>query len=111
MCIRDRVKRIGDLIGRHVHCAAFIDLEKAFDRVPRELLWRELRRIEYGIPEKLLKAVKSTYVDSKCRVKTISGEGEWFNVTTRVKQGSVLSNSVHYIHGQLREIGGEQSGE
>src|SRR5678816_4833006 len=70
--------------------AAFVDLEKAFDRVPRELLWRELRRIEYGIPEKLLKAIKSTYVDSKCRVKTMSGEGKWFDVTTGVKQGLSL---------------------
>jgi hypothetical protein len=78
--------------------AAFVDLEKAFDRVPRELLWRKLRGIEYGIPEKLLKAIKSTYTDSKCRVKTTSGEGKWFDVTTGVKQGSVLSPILFIIY-------------
>lgn len=78
--------------------AAFVDMEKAFDRVPRELLWRVLSRMEYGVPRKLIKAIKSTYVESKCRVKTATGEGEWFNVTTGVKQGSVLSPILFIIY-------------
>ena len=70
---------------------AFIDLEKAFDRVPRNILWNILGKEEYEIPIKLIKAIKSTYVNSLCRVKTQTDNNEWFRVTTGVKQGSVLS--------------------
>ncbi|KAI3356997.1 hypothetical protein L3Q82_003633 [Scortum barcoo] len=37
----------------------FVDLEKAFDRVPRGILWGVLR--EYGVREPLLRAVRSLY--------------------------------------------------
>ena len=39
--------------------AAFIDLEKAYDKVWREDLWKTLGK--YGVPGRLLKAVKSLY--------------------------------------------------
>ena len=44
----------------------FLDLEKAFDRVPRQQLWEVLQ--EYGVPEPLLKAIKSTYKDQKSTI-------------------------------------------
>lgn len=68
---------------------AFVDLEKAFDRIPRQNLWEMLVE-EYGVARGLVKAIKSTYKDCKCRVKSY-GESGWFNVETGVKQGSVLS--------------------
>ncbi|TWW71179.1 hypothetical protein D4764_17G0006620 [Takifugu flavidus] len=37
----------------------FLDLEKAFDRVPREVLWGVLR--EYGVSGPLIRAVRSLY--------------------------------------------------
>ena len=42
---------------------AFMDLEKAYDRVDRDALRQVLRL--YRLGEKLLKAVQSFYVDSK----------------------------------------------
>ena len=39
--------------------ACFVDLEKAFDRVPRDKLWKVLR--EYGADGQLLRAIKSFY--------------------------------------------------
>ena len=36
---------------------AFVDLEKAFDRVPREVVWWALRRMD--VPEGLLQVIKS----------------------------------------------------
>ena len=39
--------------------ACFIDLEKAYDRVPRDKLWKVLRK--YGIDDHLLRAIKSFY--------------------------------------------------
>jgi hypothetical protein len=70
---------------------AFVDLEKAFDRVPRSILWNILRGREYQVPRKLITAIESTYVDSICKVKTQTGNSDWFRITTGVKQGSVLS--------------------
>ena len=39
--------------------ACFVDLEKAYDRVPRYKLWKVLR--EYGVNGQLLRAIKSFY--------------------------------------------------
>src|SRR4051812_43171870 len=36
---------------------AFVDLEKAFDRVPRDVLWWALRRV--GVEEWIIKVIKS----------------------------------------------------
>ena len=46
----------------------FIDLEKAYDRVPRQEVWRCLR--EQGAPEKYVRLVKDTYEDAQTQVKT-----------------------------------------
>jgi hypothetical protein len=70
---------------------AFIDLEKAFDRIPRSILWNILRRREYSVPKKLITAIKGTYFNSLCKVKTQTGNSEWLEINTGVKQGSVLS--------------------
>ncbi|KAI3358423.1 hypothetical protein L3Q82_014856 [Scortum barcoo] len=44
----------------------FVDLEKAFDRVPRGILWGVLR--EYGVRGPLLRAVRSLYDRSRSLV-------------------------------------------
>src|SRR2546425_1011792 len=38
---------------------AFVDLEKAFDRVPREVLWWALRHV--GVEEWMVNVIKSLY--------------------------------------------------
>ncbi|KAI3356121.1 hypothetical protein L3Q82_017175 [Scortum barcoo] len=45
----------------------FVDLEKAFDRVPRGILWGVLH--EYGVREPLLRAVRSLYDRSRSLVR------------------------------------------
>ena len=40
----------------------FIDLEKVYDRVPRQEVWRCLR--EQVVPEKYMRLVKDTYEDA-----------------------------------------------
>ena len=52
-------------IKRKVH---IIYLDKAYDRVPRQKVWRCLR--EQGVPEKYVCLVKDTYEDARIQVKT-----------------------------------------
>ena len=70
---------------------AFLDLEKAFDRVPRQKIWDAMNDDYYGVPVKLKRAIYNTYKDVKCRVKTLNENEDWFDIKTGVRQGSVLS--------------------
>ena len=47
--------------------ACFVDLEKAYDRIPRDKLWAVL--LQYGIDGQLLTAIKSLYVHSEVCVR------------------------------------------
>ncbi|KAI3373810.1 hypothetical protein L3Q82_021969 [Scortum barcoo] len=58
----------------------FVDLEKAFDRVPRGILWGVLR--EYGVREPLLRAVRSLYDRSRSLVR-IAGSQDLQHVLER----------------------------
>src|SRR5580698_5006443 len=68
---------------------AFVDLEKAFDRVPREVLWWSLRRL--GVEEWMVAIIKALYNDAKTSVRNKQGESKEFEVKVGVHQGSVLS--------------------
>ena len=69
----------------------FVDLEKAFDRVPRKVIKWALRK--KSLPEVLVKAVISLYEGSRTKVRVGSGFSEEFGVRVGVHQGSVLSSS------------------
>lgn len=68
---------------------AFVDLEKAFDRVPREVVWWALRLL--GVEEWLVSVIMAMYEDVKTSVKVKGGESAAFEVKVGVHQGSVLS--------------------
>mgnify|MGYP003536787232 FL=1 len=68
---------------------AFVDLEKAFDRVPREVVWWALRRV--GVEEWLVKVIMAMYEEVTMAIKVGGGESEAFAVKVGVHQGSVLS--------------------
>ncbi|KAL0879367.1 hypothetical protein ABMA27_003133 [Loxostege sticticalis] len=67
----------------------FIDLEKAFDRVPRPLIWQALRA--HNIPEYFVKLIQDTYSDARTAVRSPAGLSESFDVKVGVHQGSALS--------------------
>ena len=69
--------------------AAFIDLEKAYDQVWRDDMWRTLAM--YGVSGRLLRAVKALYEDSKARVRVEDELTECFDVRQGVRQGCPLS--------------------
>ena len=74
---------------------AFVDLEKAFDRVPREVVWWALRRMD--VPEGLLQVIKLMYVSVTTSVKHNGGESRFFEVKVGVHEGSVLSPILFII--------------
>ena len=63
--------------GKDVYFA-FLDLEKAYDRVDRDAMWNVLRLYEIG--GRLLRGVKSFYVGSKACVRVGNEVIEWFPV-------------------------------
>ena len=65
----------------------FIDLEKAYDRVPRQ----EVCMREKGVPEKYARLVQDMYKDVKTLVRSSVGNTEKFTVKVGLHQGSVLS--------------------
>ncbi|XP_065321248.1 uncharacterized protein LOC135928720 [Gordionus sp. m RMFG-2023] len=68
---------------------AFVDLEKAFDRVPREITRWALRKS--GVEEWLVTAVMAMYVGAQTAVRTDYGDSDSFEVKVGLHQGSVLS--------------------
>ena len=69
--------------------AAFMDLEKAYDRVDRRALWDVLKI--YGVGGKLLNAVKAFYENCRAKVRVNYVESESFSISVGVKQGCVMS--------------------
>ena len=67
----------------------FIDYEKAFDSVDRDMLWKTMRH--YGIPEKIVNLVRSLYVGTNCQVSHDGQLSEPFQINTGVRQGCLLS--------------------
>ena len=73
----------------------FVDLERAFDRVPRKVMKWALRK--KGLAEVLVQAVMSLYEDSRRKVRVGSRTSEEFWVRIGVHQGSVLSPLIFAI--------------
>ena len=68
---------------------AFLDLEKAYDSVPRELIWRMLRA--KGANERFCRVIRDMYDRSRTGVRTPVGTTELFPVEVGLHQGSALS--------------------
>ena len=70
------------------HCV-FVDLEKAYDKVPREEVWYCMRKS--GLAEKYVRIVQDMYDDSITAVRCAIGVTEGFEVKVGLHQGSALS--------------------
>ena len=74
---------------------AFVDLEKAFDRVPLKVIWWALRKL--GVEEWIVRLVQGMYANARSRVRVGEGYSEEFEVKVGVHQGSVLSPLLFII--------------
>ena len=62
-----------------------MDLEKAFDRVPREVISWAMRKL--GVEEWLVSAVMSMHIGAKTVVRTVYGNSKGFKVKVERKCG------------------------
>ncbi|KAK3519546.1 hypothetical protein QTP86_009603, partial [Hemibagrus guttatus] len=65
------------------------NLEKVYDRVPREELWYCMRKS--GVAEKYVRVVQDMYERSRTVVRCAVGQTEEFKVEVGLHQGSALS--------------------
>ena len=74
---------------------AFVDLEKAFDRVQREVIWWAMRKL--GVEEWIVLLVQAMYTNTRSRVRVNGAYTDEFGVKVGVQQGSVLSPLLSII--------------
>ena len=89
--------------GRKLY-AAFMDLEKAYDRVDREALWSVLKI--YGVGGHLLEGIKDFYRRANVCVKVNGELSDSFDIDVGVRQSCVMSLWLFniFMDGCMREM-------
>ena len=89
--------------GKKVY-AAFMDLEKAYDRVDWKAMWDVLK--VYGVGGKLLNGVKAFYRNASACVRIDGEMSDCFAIKGGVRQGCVMSPWLFnlYMDGVIREM-------
>ena len=86
---------IHNLIQDHCHkkgeklYSCFVDFSKAFDSIPRDLLFQKL--LAYGINGNFFNILKNIYINDKCKVKAGKYLSETIKTNKGVRQGCILS--------------------
>jgi Reverse transcriptase (RNA-dependent DNA polymerase) len=70
----------------------FIDLEKAYDKILRNIMWWALKR--KLVPTKYITLIKDMYTNVVTCVKTYDGESDTFPIKIRLHQESTLSSYI-----------------
>lgn len=76
--------------------AAFVDFQKAYDTVPRHLLWAKLEAA--GLQGWCLRAVQALYADVPVCVRTADGCTDMFQSQLGLKQGCPLSPNLFGLY-------------
>ena len=64
-------------------------MEKAYDHIDRQLLWKKLRDI--GLQGNIFGALQGLYNNVSCCVQVNGSKSNWFNINTGLRQGCLLS--------------------
>ena len=67
----------------------FIDLEKAYDKIPRDLIWWALEK--KGVTKRYIETIQDMYSGAMTIVRIVVGETNSFPITVGLHQGFVLS--------------------
>ena len=73
----------------------FVDLENAFDRIQRDLIWWYLRK--KGVPDEYVNIVQDMYRSRKTQAVQQKGETEYFPIEVGLHQESTLSPLLFVI--------------
>ena len=73
---------------KRLYCA-FLDFEKAFDKVDRAFLWQKL--LSQNINGKVLTVIKNLYANAKSCIRANNNVSDFFQVNVGVRQGENLS--------------------
>ena len=87
----DQIAALRIIIEQSLECNTylflnFVDFEKAFDSLDREVLWNLMAH--YGIPQKFINIIRNSYNNMQCRVIHEGKLTESFDVKTGVKQAA-----------------------
>ena len=82
---------------RNLH-VVFIDLEKVYDKMPREILWWTL--MKKGVLIKYIDIIKDMYDGIVKNIRTCGGLISDFSITIGLHQGSALSPLVCHSDGR-----------
>ncbi len=96
---------VEEYLGKHKKLyAAFMDLEKVYDRVDREALWSVLKI--YGVGGQLLKGIQAFYREANVCVRVGAKFSEGFAVEVGVRQRCAMSPWLFniFVDGCMREI-------
>lgn len=77
-------------------CLVSIDLNKAFDRVDHQYLWRVLDK--FGFPQTLIECLKNVYSIATSRVQVNGFLTDEIKINSSVRQGCPKYDSVYLIH-------------
>ena len=67
----------------------FVDFRKAFDTIHRGKMMKIL--LAYGIPKKIVDAIRVLYDNTRARIISLDGETEEFEIVAGVLQGDTLA--------------------
>jgi hypothetical protein len=77
----------------------FIDIEKAYDSVPRTLLWQALEQA--AISEHIIDILKSMYSNNRCQLKAGSRLSREFYTSKGLLQGCCVSPTLFKIYSDM----------
>ena len=93
MCLRRLIE--GAQRGDRRLISIFVDFKKAFDSIDRTRMFAILTA--YGIPPKVVAALKSLYRETQAFVRTSDGNTDFFDITTGVLQGDTAAPCLFII--------------
>ena len=93
LCLR-RIIEESKLSNRDL-ALVFVDFSKAFDSVDRSKMFDILKL--YGIPDKIITAIKVLYTDTSSTILTSDGETPPFSISSGILQGDTLAPFLFII--------------
>ena len=88
----------------------FVDFKKAFDSIPRELLWQKLAK--YGINGQILRCLQAAYTNVTSSIRIDNELSNSFEINCGLKQGCPLSPTLFniYINDLIDDLNQEEEG-